>query len=422
MQGGQGMIWSIDQPKPREDPSMSATLHAKPAPPAWTEIPPLERVRAIAPILRAESDAIEAGRRLTPTVLDAIHGQGLYRCLVPREYGGDEANPADAVQVFEEMARHDASTAWCVGQASICAMSAAYVKPAVAQEIWGRDPRGALAWGYAQGARARVVDGGYRVTGQWGFGSGGHHATWLGGHCLVEERDGTLRVDADGQPIERTMLFRQDQVSWQENWDVIGLRGTGSDTYRVQDLFVPSDHTVRRDVDAERVHPGQLYQFSTTNLYAACFAGVMMGIARRQLESFKALARAKVPSATTALMRESPVTQLFVAQNEAGLNQARAWLLQVLRDAWAHVERHGRLDLDQKVTIRLAATSAIHRAREVAEACYREAGTTAIFESNPFERPCRDMHAAGQQVQARTAHLEAAGAHLLGLPVNPRFI
>ena len=84
--------------------------------------------------------------------------------------------------------------------------------------------------------------------------------------------------------------------------------------------------------------------------------------------------------------------------------------------------RVGALDLDQKVTIRLAATSAIHRAREVAEECYREAGTTAIFAANPFERPCRDMHAAGQQVQARTAHLEVAGAHLLGLPVGTRFI
>lgn len=293
---------------------MSATMDGRATTPAWMALHPLDRVRAVAPVLRAESDAIEAGRRLTTKVLDAIHAQGLYRCLIPREYGGDEAHPADAVQVFEEMARHDASTTWCVGQASICAMSAAYVKPAVAQEIWGRDPRGVLAWGYAQGARARVVDGGFMVTGQWGFGSGGHHATWLGGHCLVEERDGSLRCGPDGQPIERTMLFRQEQVQWEENWDVIGLRGTGSDTYRVKELFVPADYTVRRDVEEERVHPGQLYQFSTTNLYASCFAGVMMGIARRMLDEFKALASRKTPSATAALMRDSAVVQLRRAE------------------------------------------------------------------------------------------------------------
>ncbi len=401
---------------------MSAALDMNLTTPAWLAVHPVERVRAIAPVLRANSDEIERRRRLTPAVLDAVHAQGLYRCLIPREYGGDEARPADAVQVFEAMAQADASTTWCVGQASICGMSAAYVKPAIAQEIWGKDPRGALAWGYAQGAKAKVVDGGYLVTGQWGFGSGGHHASWVGGHCQIEEPDGSLRRDAEGNPIERTMLFRQDQIAWETNWDVIGLRGTGSDTYRVKDLFVPADYSVRRDVDEERVHPGLLYQFTTTNLYASCFAGVMMGIARRMLNDFKTLASTKVPSATTALLRDSPVTQLFVAQNEAKLQQARSWLLEVLRDAWASVEATGQLSFDHKVTIRLAATSAIHRAREVAEAAYLEAGTTAIFESNPFERPCRDMHAAGQQVQARMAHLEAVGAHLLGLNANPRFI
>ncbi len=401
---------------------MSAALDLRPQPLSWQNQHPLARVKEIAPLLRAEAPKIEAGRRLTPAVLDALHARGLYRCLVPKEYGGDEAQPAEAVRMVEAMAQADASTTWCVGQATVCAMSAAYVKPHVAREIWGDDPRGVLAWGYAQGARAKVVDGGYLVTGQWGFGSGGHHATWLGGHCQIEERDGSLRRGPDGNPIERTMLMRQDQVSWEENWDVIGLRGTGSDTYRVKDLFVPEDYTVRRDVDEERVHPGLLYRFSTTNMYASCFAGVMMGIARRMLEDFKELAGSKVPTATTKLMRDSAVTQLFVGEQEAKLRQARAWLLEVLREIWDDVQHTGRLSMDQKMMIRLASTSAIHRAREVVESCYREAGTTAIFEKNPFERPCRDMHAAGQQVQARTAHIEAVGAHMLGVQTSQRFI
>ena len=390
--------------------------------PAWWGTAPLTRLKAIAPILRAESDAIERERRLTPRVLTAIHDQGLYRALIPRAYGGDEVQPADAVQLFEHMAQQDASTTWCVGQASICAMASAYVAPEVARTIWGEDPQGVLAWGFAQGARAKVVPGGYRVTGQWGFGSGGHHATWLGGHCQVELPDGSLLRDAEGQPIERTMLMRQDQVTWENNWNVIGLRGTGSDTYRVKDLFVPAAFTVRRDVDEERVLDAPLYRFTTTNLYAACFAGVMLGIARRMLDEYKTLACAKTPSSTSALMKDSPVVQLFVGNAEAKLGQARAWLLEVLREAWDAVAAEGSLSTAWKVKIRLAATSAIHRAREVCEEAYREAGTTAIFESNPFERPCRDMHAAGQQVQARTAHIEAAGAWMLGVPINQRFI
>lgn len=401
---------------------MSAAIDLRAQALSWQNVHPVARVKEITPFLRAEAPKIEAGRRLTPAVLDALHARGLYRSLIPREYGGDEVTPAEAVQFTEALAQADASTAWCVGQASICAMSIAYVKPHIAREVWGDDPRGVLAWGYSQGAKAKVVEGGYLVTGTWGFGSGGHHATWLGGHCQIEERDGTLRRGPDGNPIERTMLFRQEQVAWEENWNVIGLKGTGSDTYRVKDLFVPEDYTVRRDVDEERVHQGLLYRFSTTNLYASCFAGVMMGIARRMLEDFKELAGSKMPTATTKLMRDSAVTQLFVGQQEARLRQARAWLLEVLRETWDDVQTTGCLSMEQKMMIRLASTSAIHAAREVAEHCYREAGTTAIFEKNPFERPCRDIHAAGQQVQSRTAHIEAVGAWLLGVETSQRFI
>lgn len=400
---------------------MSAALDLKDRP-AWWGLHPVERVKRITPLLRAESDEIERGRRLTPKALDAIHSQGLYRVMLPQAYGGDEARPADAVLFTEALAQADGSVVWCVGQAAICGMAIAYVQPHVARTIWGDDPRGALAWGFAQGAKAKVVEGGYLVTGQWGFGSGGHHATWLGGHCQVELPDGSLLRDARGNPVERTMLMRQEQVSWEENWDVIGLRGTGSDTYRVKDLFVPADFTVRRDVDEERVFHAPLYQFSTTNMYASCFAGVMLGFARRQLDNFKELAGSKVPSSTTSVMRNSPVVQLFVAQQEAKLRQARAYLLQQLRESWDQVIAQGSLSLEDKALIRLAATSAIHRAREVCESCYQEAGTTAIFESQPFERITRDMHAAGQQVQARTAHLEAVGAFLLGLEPNQRFI
>jgi alkylation response protein AidB-like acyl-CoA dehydrogenase len=91
-----------------------------------------------------------------------------------------------------------------------------------------------------------VVDGGYLVTGKWHFASGSRHCTWLGGHCKVVERDGSLRADAEGNPIDRTMLFKREVPKITDNWRVMGLRGTGSDTYEVTDLFVPDDYTVQR--------------------------------------------------------------------------------------------------------------------------------------------------------------------------------
>ena len=183
------------------------------------------------PLLREEAPKIEALGQLTPPWWRRCMPSGLYRVLLPRQFNGYGAGLETFVKVMETLAAADASTAWCLGQANGCSMAAAYVEPAVAREIWGDDPRGVLAWGFQLEGRAKVVPGGYRVTGKWGFGSGGHHATWMGAHCHVELPDGSLLKDANGNLIERTMLLRQDQINWLSTWDVVGLRGTGSDTY-----------------------------------------------------------------------------------------------------------------------------------------------------------------------------------------------
>jgi hypothetical protein len=384
--------------------------------------PQADRARRVAPVLARNAAHIEADRALTPEVLDALHAERLFRTLLPRRFGGDEARPAEFVRMMIEIARADASTAWCVGQASGCSMAAAYLKPEIATEIWGRDPRAVLAWGMGPGSIAKVVDGGYRVTGRWQFASGGKHATWLGGHCWVEERDGSFRLGADGGKLERTMLFPRTAATFTDAWQVMGLRGTGSDTYEVTDLFVADDYSVCRDTDAERREGGTLYQFTTTHLYASAFAGVGLGIARGMLDAFVGLARTKTPTASSRALRDSPTVQRDLALAEGKWRAARAGLLAVLEETWDRVAVTGRMTLDQKIDIRLATTFAIHQAKEVVDLCWREAGATAIFQSNRFERPFRDMHAVTQQVQGRMTHLEAVGLHLLGGVPNGRFI
>ncbi|MBD0270961.1 MAG: acyl-CoA dehydrogenase family protein [Acetobacteraceae bacterium] len=379
------------------------------------------RARALAPLLEATAPRIEAGRRLPDDVLAALHGAGLFTTLLPRAYGGEELDPASHVLMLEEVAAADASTAWCLGQGTGCSMAAAYVDPAVARAIWGDDPRAVLAWGMG-GAVARVVGGGYRVTGRWQFASGHGHATWMGGHCRVQEADGSIRLGPDRQPVERTMLFRHDAARWTAAWDVIGLRGTGSDAYAVEDLFVPEAYSLQRDTDEERRVDAPLYRFSTTHLYASGFAGVSLGIARGLLDAFVGLARDKTPRASAATLRDGAAIQRETAAAVAKLRSARAFLLETLRECWDHALGGGRLTLDHRAAIRLAATSAIHRAREVGDWAYAEAGATAIFEAQPFERRFRDLHAAGQQVQGRASHLEEVGRHLLGLPPNARFL
>jgi alkylation response protein AidB-like acyl-CoA dehydrogenase len=375
------------------------------------------RARQLGPELEATADEIERRRDLPEPIVEALVDRGLFRLLLPHSLGGAELPPAAYVQVIEEVAKHDASTAWCLGQANGCTMTAAMLDPDVAREIFG-ERRGIVAWGPPGPAEARAVAGGFRLTGTWSFASGSHHATWLGAHVAVLGEDGTPRLRPDGGPVIRTLLFPKASAKFADIWHVIGLRGTGSDSYTVTDLFVPKSHTVLREAEPKPRQPGVLYAFSSSNMYSSGFAGVALGIARSTLDAFLELARDKIPRGARRTLRDDNVVQSQVAQSEARLRAARAFLLGSLEQIWRDVAQSGRLTLDHNTTIRLASTWAIHQARDVVDTAYHAAGATAIFESNPFERRFRDVHTVIQQFQGRQAHFAAVGQVLLGLQIE----
>ena len=382
---------------------------------------PLERARALAPLLDSCADQVEADRRLTPPLLDGLHAAALFRLLLPRVLAGGEVDPITFVRVIEEIAQRDGSTAWCLCQAGGCAMTAAYLSPEAAHAVFG-DPRAVLAWGPGPDARAVAVDGGYRVTGTWSFASGCRHATWLGGHCPIVTADGAPRRRADGRREERTMLFPASRAQLVDVWHVSGLRGTASDAFTVDDLYVPHAYSVSRDDPAERREPGPLYCFPAGSLYASGFAGVAMGLARAMLDAFVELARDKTPRGGRRTLRDNQVVQSQVAESEARLRSARMFLLGSLAEIWGDVGRSGTLTLEQRMTIRLAATYAIHQARDVADTVYGAAGSSAIFTAGAFERRFRDIHAVTQQLQGRASHFETVGQFLLGLEPDQTFL
>ena len=382
----------------------------------------VERVRTLALLIEAWADQAEQERQLPQPLLAALIDAGLFRRLLPRSLDGAEVDPVTFVEVIEEVSKIDASSAWCLCQASGCSMVAAYLRPDVAATIFGNDPRALLAWGPGPDARAVAVEGGYRVTGTWSFASGGRHATWLGGYCPIHETDGTPRRRADGAPEGCTMLFPATSATLIDVWHVIGLKGTGSDSFAVSDLFVPHEHSVSRDDPSERRQLGPLYCFTSGNLYASGFAGVALGIARSTLDAFVDLAKDKTPRGFTRPLRDNAVIQSQVAQAEARLRSARLFLMASLDEIWREVGRVGSLTLDQRVLMRLAATYAIHQAKEVVDAAYHAAGATAIFTSRAFERRFRDLHAVTQQLQGRQAHFETVGQFLLGLEPDASFL
>ncbi|PYM55531.1 MAG: acyl-CoA dehydrogenase [Candidatus Rokuibacteriota bacterium] len=386
------------------------------------EIDYVERACALAPEIEARADQIEQERRLPEPVLAALFEAGLFRLLLPRSLDGGEVDPVTFARVMEEIAKADASTAWCLCQAAGCSMSAAYLSHDVAMEIFGRDRRAVLAWGPGPGARAIAVDGGYRVTGTWSFASGGRHATWLGAHCPISEPDGSSRRTPNGKLVERTMLFPAASATFVDVWHVSGLKGTGSDAYTVDDLFVPHDHSISRDDPAERRQPGLIYCFPTGSFYASGFASVALGIARRMLDAFVSLAREKTPRGYKRPLANNAVIQSQVGQAEAQLSSARRFLMGSLADIWGAVGSSGTLTMDQRMLIRLASTYAIHQAKAVADVTHHAAGATSIFVDSAFDRGFRDIHAVTQQLQGRQAHFETVGQFMLGIEPDTTFL
>ncbi|MDA1097643.1 MAG: acyl-CoA dehydrogenase family protein [Proteobacteria bacterium] len=385
---------------------------------------PLERARKLADAVTAAAAEIERTRRIPEPLLTQVHDARLFRMLLPDDLGGDEIHPCDYLLTMEELARHDASVAWNIFVGNSAALIAPFLELETAQQIFS-DPRTVVSWGPPHGGTADAVEGGYRVSGTWEFASGCRQANWMGVHCRVREADGSLRLNHAGRPTLRTLLFAIDQAELHDTWDTIGLRGTASDSYSVNDLFVAEEYSGTRDDQALRRKSGPLYAFPQQGLYAVGVAGVALGLARAMLTAFADLAAEKTPRGRPRLADTTTVQSDF-AKAEATLGAARAYLLEALAEVYASASKMGieatePIDIPARARVRLAATHLIHGAIEVADWVYKEAGVSAIFPGTPFERRFRDMHTLSQQIQSRGAHYEAAGQVLLGNPPEVYF-
>jgi indole-3-acetate monooxygenase len=376
-------------------------------------IDPLARARDLGPAIAAAADAIEEARRLTAPIVERLHDSGLFRLLLPGSLGGEEAAPQVLVRVLEEVSRHDGSVGWCVSIANSTALIAAWLDPEPARRIFA-DPRATVAWGPPNDATAAAVPGGYRVSGSWDFASGSRHSSWMGAHCPVVEPDGSLRHNRFGRPAVLSFLFPATEAELLDNWNPIGLRGTASESYRLDNVFVPEEFVSTREDPEARREKGPLYAFPQQTLYSVGIASVALGIARAMLDAFVELAGRKTPRGMTRLADNAQV-QSEVARAEARLGSARAWLIDTLAEIHAAAGSEP-LDVPARARTRLAGVNAIHAAIEVCDLCYKAAGVDAIFPKSPFERRFRDIHTLSQQIQSRSAHYETIGQVLLGQP------
>ena len=373
---------------------------------------PLERAQALAPALQAASDEIERSRRIPQPLLGEVHASNLFRLLLPASYGGEEVDPWVYFEAVAEVARHDGSVAWNLFVGNSSAQLAAYLEPKAASRIYA-DQTSLVAWGPPNGTRLKKVPGGYRATGRWDYASGCRQASWMGVHDLVEDEHGEVRRHPDGRPYMLTLLFPVEQAEILDTWDTIGLRGTGSDSYELHDVFVPEAFSSTREDLSLRKEPAPLYAFTWSGLYAVGVAACATGMARGMLAGLIDLAGTKTPRGLSRLA-ESPTVQGRIARSEARLGSAEAFVVATLKDVRTRCGPVEAVDVPDRAAVRLACSHAIHAAIEVADFAYKQAGIDAIYPASAFHRRFRDIHTLSQQIQSRDAHFEAVGRILLG--------
>ena len=353
-----------------------------------------------AAVAREHADEAETARRLPAVTVAALVDGGLTRlCLAP-EYGGPGLDPMTMVEAIERVAAGDGAAGWCAGIASTTTSMGAFLAPHVAEELFG--PPEAVAGGvFAPNGTGRAVDGGVRVSGRWAWGSGTQHCRWiLGG----------VRVDDD---TFRLCFFSDVDVTFHDTWHSSGLRGTGSLDFSVDDVFVPDERTLQPGVTQPAVDTPSA-AFPNFALLAAGIAAVGLGVGRRALDELVSMAAGKRPQFSSRTLAQSPYAQIELARAEAGLRAGRAFLLDELAATWDVAVVGGRVELADRIRIRLACVNATRAAVAAVDAAYTLAGGSSVYSSNVLQRCLRDVHVTTQHIMVAPKLDETLGKLLMG--------
>jgi alkylation response protein AidB-like acyl-CoA dehydrogenase len=377
----------------------------------------LTAARELAPRIAARSEEIEQTRRIPDDIVQALKDTHIFRMFQPRVYGGAEVDPLTAITVEEGLAHADGSVGWCLTRALAGGILMAQLEPEAAHEIYDPDPSIVIAGTLQPPGEAIVVDGGYRVSGRWPFGSGCQHASWMQGVCRVIE-NGEVRLAANGQPELRAFNFPASEVEILDTWYATGLRGTGSHDYQVRDVFVPNRQSIVFGQPVVRAQGiGPLYRAYPLMAFPAegAFA---IGVAQRALDEFIELAERKTPFMATQVLREQSGVQETVAEAQALISSSRHYLHAATRELWQAMCEGGDGTPQQRAELRLAVAHAMHTAVRAVDLIHAAAGTTAIYARSPIERCFRDLHTAEADVVVGRGVYRTAGRLVLGLPIT----
>jgi alkylation response protein AidB-like acyl-CoA dehydrogenase len=361
----------------------------------------VERAKEVAAIADQHADEGDTQGQLSQPVVDALHRERLLAMWVPKALGGSELDVVSSLRVIEHLSYGDPSTGWVAMAASLAIGSgAAYLKDEAVDELFGGGRFPVIAGQGTRPGTAVPHDGGFRLSGSWSFASGIRHATHI--HTLG-------LIEGTGEP--RIFVLPVEQATLIDNWDVLGLRGTGSIDYRIDDVFVREAYT-HFAVTEEARRGGDLYRLGIIGFAVICHSGWACGIGRRLLDEIANKVRSGIGRSGTQAASESFHEQY--ARAEATYRSARALVFEAWADVKETMGRGERLSVRQQTLIRLAMANITWACHDVSEFVYKMAGTLAL-RSGTIQRLFRDMHAGTQHITSAPPVFRAVGRELAGL-------
>jgi indole-3-acetate monooxygenase len=377
-----------------------------------------KRTRALRSTIEAHRDEGDGLHHLPDAIARAFVEANVYRLLLPSEFGGENIDPLTYYDLVEEVSSYDGSAGWNYSIGSSTPVILGDLSPARLGAIFA-SPDSCVAASASPPGRAVEGEGGYRVTGRFAWASGIHQARWVVANCFVFDGD-QMRKSAAGLPVALGLLMPKEDCNVLDTWHVLGMRGTGSTEFEVNGAFVPKDMAVRF-FGADSQHSYPIFHLPPT-YFGYNHVSVMNGIARSALAALKALANTKTTAMTRTDLRDEPQAQYAVAKAEAMIEANGLAVKESFRELWAKVAAGESVPLATRARLRRHVAHAAECAVEAVQLCYRAAGSTAIYESAPFERALRDVNAAATHITTRRVMMEEAGRVAFGLlPQTPLF-
>jgi len=360
----------------------------------------LERARSLEPLFKEHAQWGDQNGRLHDEVVDALHENRIFGMWVPRELGGSELDPVSAMRLVDQLTYGDASTGWVTMAASLAiGTGGAYLGRQAVDEIFGGERFPVIAGQGTRPGNAVPTDGGFLLSGSWSFASGIKHSGFI--HTLAI-------IEGTGEP--RIFVLPVEQATLIDNWDVMGLRATGSIDYTIDSVFVPEHFT--HFAVSESPERGNIYRLGIINIAGICHSGWALGMGRRALDELKAMIQAK--AGRPGAIADNQSFQEKLAHYEGVYRAARALIFETWTDVAQTIESGESLSVDQNTNIRLGTIHATHAAHEVVKFVYAYSGTTGLREG-PVQRLFRDMHAGTQHVIPSTPIQQTIGRKLAGL-------